>query len=54
MMKKLAVGLLTALLLVAALLPAGAEMNKYSTLYWDTFDTVIQLIGYAESEDEFS
>ena len=51
MMKKLAVGLLTALLLVAALLPAGAEMNKYSTLYWDTFDTVIQLIGYAESEE---
>ena len=54
MMKKLAAGLLTALLLIAALLPAGAEMNKYSTLYWDSFDTVIQLIGYAEDEETFT
>ena len=54
MMKKLAASLLLALLLVAALIPAGAEMNKYSTMYLDTFDTVIQLIGYAESQEVFS
>ena len=53
-MKKLAAGALLALLLVVLTLPAGAVMNKYSTLYLDTFDTVITLIGYAESEDVFN
>jgi len=52
-MKKLAAGLLLSLLLVLALMPAGAEMNKYSTVYLDSFDTVIQLIGYAESREVF-
>ena len=53
-MKKLAAGALLALLLVALCLPAGAVMNKYSTMYLDSFDTVITLIGYAESEETFN
>ncbi len=53
-MKKLAAGALLALLLVALCLPAGAVMNKYSTMYLDSFDTVITLIGYAESEEMFN
>jgi len=53
-MKKLAAGLLLALLLACTLLPAGAEMNKYSTLYMDSFDTVIQLIGYCENQEVFN
>ena len=53
-MKKLAVGALLALLLVVLTLPAGAVMNKYNTMFLDTFDTVITLIGYAESEDVFN
>ena len=53
-MKKLAAGLLLALMLTLTLLPAGAEMKKYSTMFLDTFDTVIQLIGYTESEEAFS
>lgn len=53
-MKKLAAFLLLALVLAAAVLPAGAEMNKYSTVYIDSFDTVIQLIGYAQSEEVFA
>lgn len=53
-MKKLAAALLFAVLMAAALLPVSAEMTKYSTMYLDTFDTVIQLIGYAESEEVFT
>ena len=53
-MKKLAAGALLALLLVALCLPAGAVMHKYSTMYLDSFDTVITLIGYAESEETFN
>ena len=53
-MKKLAAGALLALLLVVLTLPAGAVMNKYSTMYLDTFDTVITLIGYAETEETFN
>ena len=53
-MKKLAACLALLSLLVFALLPAGAEMTKYSNVYLDSFDTVIQLIGYAESEEVFA
>lgn len=28
-------------------------MNKYSTVFMDTFDTVISLIGYAENQETF-
>ena len=52
-MKKLAAILLLVLLSVFSLLPAGAEMNKYSTLYMDSFDTVIQLIAYAPDPQTF-
>ena len=36
--------------------PAGAAetVSKYQTVFYDAFDTVIQLIGYASSEEEFS
>ena len=35
--------------------PAAAEEStRYSTMFLDTFDTVISLIGYAESEEAFS
>ena len=53
-MKKLAAGLAFVLLLALVLLPANAQMSKYSNVYLDTFDTVIQLIGYAESEEVFA
>ena len=53
-MKKLAACLAIVLLLALALLPANAQMSKYSNVYLDTFDTVIQLIGYAESEEVFA
>ncbi|MBR2942489.1 MAG: FAD:protein FMN transferase [Clostridia bacterium] len=53
-MKKLAAGFLLALVLTLSLLPAGAEMKKYSNMYLDMFDTVIQLIGYAESPEVFN
>ena len=47
-----------ALCLVCALcfsLPAGADetFSKYSTVFYDAFDTVIQLIGYASSQEMF-
>ncbi|MDO5378809.1 MAG: FAD:protein FMN transferase [Clostridia bacterium] len=54
MMKKLAVAALLALLTLAAALPAGASMSKYSAVFTDTFDTVISLIGFAESEEAFN
>ncbi|MBP3656698.1 MAG: FAD:protein FMN transferase [Clostridia bacterium] len=39
----------------AAVEPSAAPaMTKYSTVFMDTFDTVIQVIGYAESEAVFS
>ena len=53
-MKKAAVMLLFALVLLAVALPGGADMNRYSVMYLDTFDTVISLIGYAQSEDVFN
>ena len=47
-----------ALCLIGALcfsLPAGADetFSKYSTIFYDAFDTVIQLIGYASSQEMF-
>ena len=53
-MKKLAAFLTLMALLTLAFLPAGAQMNKYSNVYLDSFDTVIQLIGYAESDEIFA
>lgn len=53
-MKKLAAAALLVFLALAAALPAGASMDKYSTVFTDTFDTVITLIGFAESEEAFT
>ena len=53
-MKKLAGALLAFALLLAFCLPAGAQMQKYSTVFMDTFDTVISLIGFAEDEETFT
>ena len=47
-MKKAAAFALLLLLLAAFALPGSADMNKYSTVFMDTFDTVISLIGYAD------
>ena len=51
-MKKLAAVLLCALLLALAL-PAQAQMSRYSAVFMDTFDTVISLIGFADSQETF-
>ena len=53
-MKKLLACLVLMVLAALMFLPAGAEMTKYSNMYLDSFDTVIQLIGYAESEEVFN
>ena len=45
-----------ALLLICCLLfalPAGAQMQKFSTYFMDSFDTVTTLIGYCEGQDTF-
>jgi len=52
-MKKAAGILLLVLLVAAFALPGSADMNKYSTVFMDTFDTVISLIGYAENQETF-
>ena len=52
-MKKTAGILLLVLLVAAFALPGSADMNKYSTVFMDTFDTVISLIGYAENQETF-
>ena len=53
-MKKAAVILLLVLVAAAFALPGSADMNKYSTVFMDTFDTVISLIGYAENQETFN
>lgn len=47
--------ILVSLLLLAACSPQAEEQEyqRYSTYYLDIFDTVIQVIGYTSSEDEF-
>ncbi len=52
-MKKLAATLLLLALSLALILPGHAEMNRYSAVFMDTFDTVIQLIGFADSQETF-
>ena len=45
-----------ALLLTCCLLftlPAGAQMQKFSTYFMDSFDTVTTLIGYCEDQETF-
>lgn len=47
--------LLLALLFLALLLPVGctAEAQRYTYTFYGTFDTVITLIGYADSQAQF-
>ena len=52
-MKKMAI-LALLLLAVCVLSPAGAQTQKFSAVYLDTFDTVIQFIAYAEDEATFN
>jgi len=52
-MKKLAAALLIAVLAFALVLPSQAEMNRYSSVFMDTFDTVISLIGFADSQETY-
>lgn len=33
---------------------AGKEYTKYSNTFFETFDTVVQVIGYTETEEEFN
>ncbi len=33
--------------------PADTGYTRYSTQFYDTFDTIIQVIGYAETQEEF-
>ena len=53
-MKKLAAVLLVSVFAFALALPGHADMNKYSTVFMDTFDTVISLIGFAPDEATFN
>ena len=53
-MKKLAAVLLLAVLALALALPSQAEMGRYSSVFMDTFDTVISLIGYAENQETYN
>ena len=52
-MKKLAAALLLCALCLALVLPGQAEMDRYSSVFMDTFDTVISLIGFADSQETF-
>ena len=39
--------------LLAACAPKKKELTRYSTVFYDVFDTVTQVIAYCESEDAF-
>jgi len=52
-MKKLAAALLLLALSLALIFPGHAEMNRYSSVFMDTFDTVITLIGFADSQQTY-
>ena len=52
-MKKLAAVLLLGALMFALILPGHAEMNRYNSVFMDTFDTVITMIGFADSQETY-
>ena len=55
--KRLAAALLTGVLclsLLAGCAPKKKELTRYSTVFYDVFDTVTQVIAYCEDEDEFN
>lgn len=53
-MFKRTIAVLMLLLCLTAALPAGAQMQKFSTYFMDSFDTVTTLIGYCEDEETFN
>ena len=40
--------------LLAGCAPKKKELTRYTTVFYDVFDTVTQVIAYCESEDEFN
>ena len=52
-MKKLSALLLFFALALAVVFPGHADMNKYNSVFMDTFDTVITLIGFADSQQTY-
>ena len=55
---RLTAGLLAAVLCLSVLAGCTAkpqkELTRYSTIFYDVFDTVTQVIAYCESEEEFT
>ena len=55
---RLTAGLLAAVLCLSVLAGCAAkpqkELTRYSTIFYDVFDTVTQVIAYCESEEEFT
>ena len=55
---RLTAGLLAAALCLSVLAGCAAkpqkELTRYSTIFYDVFDTVTQVIAYCESEEEFT
>ena len=55
---RLTAGLLAAVLCLSVLASCAAkpqkELTRYSTIFYDVFDTVTQVIAYCESEEEFT
>ena len=53
---RLTAGLLAAVLCLSVLAGCAAkpqkELTRYSTIFYDVFDTVTQVIAYCESEEE--
>ena len=52
-MKKLSALLLFFAFALALVFPGHADMNKYNSVFMDTFDTVITLIGFADSQQTY-
>ena len=52
-MKKFAAALLLGALMLALILPGHAEMSRYNSVFMDTFDTVITMIGFANSQETY-
>lgn len=55
-MKKVAKGFLILILTVIVISGCGKKQayEKYSTSFFDTFDTAVRIVGYTESEEEFN
>ena len=55
---RLTAGLLAAVLCLSVLAGCAAkpqkELTRYSTIFYDVFDTVTQVIAYCDSEEEFT